>query len=229
MDATATPPKRLPDLCAEAFAYALALRGAQDPGGPEPVRQAAAQILERLANQAREQGVDSTHVDHARYALCALLDETVLTSKWEWRTQWLSKPLQMVYFQDFTAGEQFYRRLETLREAKSPRDVDLVEVYAQCLAVGFRGKHADVAGMQKIAELLDGLNRDIRTARGVESRALSAPFQRETALPERMRRMPVWLLVAAGAGFLLLLMLLLDTILASQAADFLAGRDGGER
>ncbi|HEX5053720.1 MAG TPA: type IVB secretion system protein IcmH/DotU [Planctomycetota bacterium] len=214
--------RRISDLCAEAFAFALSLRAVQDPGDVESLRRDIGQLLERLGQQAREAGVDSTHLDQARYALCALIDEIVLSSKWEIKTQWMNQPLQMVYFKDFTAGEQFYQRLEALRGAKSERDVDLLEVYAQCLAVGFRGKYADLAGMQKIADLLDQVSREIRAARGVESRALSASFQRQAVLPEKVRRLPVWLFAALGAAFLLLLLFVLDSVLANQAAVFLA-------
>lgn len=219
-------PPRLPDLCAELFAFALNLRGAKDPGSVESLQRTIAQLLDRLGQRAREAGIDSAHLEQARYVLCALLDEIVLGSRWELKSQWLAQPLQMVYFQDFTAGEQFYKRLEALRGAKDPRQVDLLEVYVQSLAVGFRGKHADLVGMQKVAELTDSLMRELRAARGVESRLLSAVHTPTAALPERVNRLPVWVVVACAAAFLLLLLLLLDAILASKAAAFLANAEG---
>jgi len=218
--------QRLPDLCAEMFAFALNLRGAKDPGTVESLQRTIAQLLDRLGQRAREAGIDSAHLEQARYVICALLDEIVLGSRWELKSQWLSQPLQMVYFQDFTAGEQFYKRLEALRGAKDARLVDLLEVYALSLAVGFRGKHADLAGMQKVTELTDSLVRELRASRGVESRLLSAVHTPTAALPERVSRLPVWVVAACAVAFLLLLLLLLDAILASKAAAFLAGTEG---
>lgn len=218
--------QRLPDLCAELFAFALNLRGAKDPGSVESLQRTIAQLLDRLGQRAREAGIDSAHLDQARYVLCALLDEIVLGSRWEMKSQWLAQPLQMVYFQDFTAGEQFYKRLDALRGAKDPRQIDLLEVYALSLAVGFRGKYADLAGMQKVTELSDSLTRELRASRGVESRLLSATHTPTAALPERVRRLPVWVVAACVAAFLLLLLLLLDAILASKATAFLSGSEG---
>lgn len=227
-DTNAPTGPSLPDLCGDLFAFALQLRSAQDPGDADTLRRPIQKLLERLVTDARAAGIDSAHLDEARYALCGLFDEIVLGSKWALKEQWLSAPLQMTYFQDFSAGETFYTRLEAARAGKSPREVDLLEVYAQCLAVGFRGKYGDFAGMQKVADLSDQLHREIRDSRGVASRALSAPFRRETVLPERVRRLPVWVLAAAASGLLLVLLFVLDTMLASQAADLLADRTGGK-
>jgi hypothetical protein len=46
-------------------------------------------------------------------------------------------------------------------------------------------------------------------------------------LPQAVRRVPVWIAVAAGAGLLLVLLFALDALLSSQAAPFLdSGRTG---
>jgi hypothetical protein len=112
--AVARAARPLPDLCAEVFAFALSLRSAKDPGDAESLRRSVAQLFDRLSQRAREANIDSAHLDQARYVLCALIDEIVLSSKWEMKSQWMNQPLQMAYFQDFTAGEQFYRRLDAL-------------------------------------------------------------------------------------------------------------------
>ncbi|MEZ6037378.1 MAG: type IVB secretion system protein IcmH/DotU [Planctomycetota bacterium] len=213
--------ERLPDLCSDLFAFALGLRTAKDPGAMDQLQGTIARLLEKLGQRAREAGVDSAHLDAARYALCALLDEIVLGSRWELKTQWFQQPLQMIYFGDFTAGEQFYRRLDELR-GDAEHNVDAIDVYAQCLAIGFRGKHADLAGMQKVDDLLAELGEVIRKARGVTGRALSKSFVRTESLPTQARRLPVWIVVAAAAGVLLVLWLSLNGLLAAEANEFLA-------
>ncbi|MBL8723420.1 MAG: type IVB secretion system protein IcmH/DotU [Planctomycetes bacterium] len=222
-------PVRLPDLCGELFAFALTLRSAKDPGSAAALRQTIAQMFDRLGRAAREGQVDSGHLDQARYALCALLDEIVFGSRWELKAEWLNQPLQMAYFQDFNAGEQFYKRLEEQRSKKEAREIDLLEVYTNCLLLGFRGKHADLAGMQKVAELVDQLVQEIRAARGFGDRALAPRFQREAALPAQVRRLPVWVVASACGAFVLLLLLVLDAILASKAGPVLAAAAAGGR
>lgn len=223
---SATGTARLPQLTSDLFAFALSLRSAKDPGNAQQLFDNIARLLEQLSQRARNAGVDSAHLDAARYAFCALLDETVLASRWEIKTDWMSKPLQMAFYGDFTAGEQFYKRLDDLR-ADPEHNVDVIEVYAHCLAAGFRGKHADLAGMQKIDDLLVELNGQIRAARGIEGRALSKPFARTEVLQDTVRQVPVWIIAAAGLGLVLLTLFILDGLLASQADEFLNG--GGRR
>lgn len=213
---------RLPELSSELFAFALSLRSAKDPGNAQQLFDHIARLLEKLSQRARNAGVDSAHLDAARYAFCALLDETVLASRWEIKSDWMSKPLQMAFYGDFTAGEQFYNRLDDLR-SDAAHNVDAIEVYAHCLAAGFRGKHADLAGMQKIDDLLVELNAQIRTARGIEGRALSKPFVRTEVLQDTVRRVPVWIIAAACLGLVLVTLFILDGLLASQADEFLSG------
>jgi len=219
---TATGTARLPELSSELFAFALSLRSAKDPGNAPQLFDNITRLLEQLSQRARNAGVDSAHLDAARYAFCALLDETVLASRWEIKSDWMSKPLQMAFYGDFTAGEQFYNRLDDLR-GDAVHNVDAIEVYAHCLAAGFRGKHADLAGMQKIDDLLVELNAQIRTARGIEGRALSKPFVRTEVLQDTVRRVPVWIIAAACLGLVLLTLFILDGLLGSQADEFLNG------
>ena len=221
---------KLPELCTDLFAFALSLRAAADPGDAERLFANVTSLLEKLGTAARERGVDSAHLEAARYALCALLDETVLGSRWQIKEQWFSRPLQMAFFGDFTAGEQFFQRLAALRQ-DARHNADAIEVYAMCLAAGFRGKYADLAGMQKVADLLAELNDELRRVRGVTARTLSKPVPAGQALPGQVRRVPVWILMAIGAGVVLVLLFVLDALLASQASTFLeegvVGAGGG--
>jgi type VI secretion system protein ImpK len=216
---------RLPELCSELFAFALGLRSAKEPGDAEQLLATVSRLLEQLGQRARDGGIDSAHLDAARYAFCALIDETVLGSRWEIKSAWMSKPLQMSYYGDFTAGEQFYQRLEALRSDLAhnnlAHNVDVIEVYAQCLAAGFRGKYADLAGMQKVEDLLAELGEQIRGARGINSRSLSKSFTRADLVQQSVSQIPVWIVAAAGAGLILIVLFLLDGLLGSQASEFL--------
>lgn len=220
----------LVDACAEALALSMGLRDAPEPEKVEALRVTAHEVLGRVSARARKAGVDSKNIDEARYALCALIDETVLNSSWEKvKLDWISKPLQMELYGDFTAGEQFYTRLEALRGSRQREDVDVLEVYAQCLALGFRGKHADYAGMQKVAALLDEVCAEIRRSRGLADDRLSEAYERAEQLPEQIKQLPVWGVPAIGAVVLLLLLWILDGILAGQASDLLAELGSGGR
>src|SRR5439155_582431 len=53
---------------------------------------------------------------------------------------WRREPLQMHYFGDFLAGEQFFDRLDDLHAGA---DADLLSIYFTCLCAGLRGMFRD--------------------------------------------------------------------------------------
>src|SRR5262249_23521135 len=77
---------------------------------------------------------------YAQYAGVALVDETVMSSTWPGAEQWRREPLQVHYYDNLLAGEQFFVRLDELR---SGADDDLLEVYFLCLCAGFQGRFRD--------------------------------------------------------------------------------------
>jgi len=77
--------------------------------------------------------------DQARFAVCAWVDEAILSSGWKEKAQWQREPLQRVYYRTTEAGEEFFERLNAL--GFQQRGVR--EVYYLCLALGFAGRHCN--------------------------------------------------------------------------------------
>lgn len=75
--------------------------------------------------------------NQARFAICAWIDEAILSSSWEGRTEWQKEQLQRTYYQTTDAGQEFFERLNVL--GLQQRDVR--EVYYLCLAMGFKGQY----------------------------------------------------------------------------------------
>lgn len=76
----------------------------------------------------------------AQYALCAFLDESVLAAgESNIRHHIELHPLQYKYFGVHLAGEGFFERLDALR-SDIKGNLDVLEVYHLCLALGFEGK-----------------------------------------------------------------------------------------
>lgn len=75
--------------------------------------------------------------DLARFAVCAWVDEAILTSDWNEKNRWKGEQLQRLYYQTSDAGIEFYDRLNSL--GLHQRDVR--EVYYLCLAMGFMGQY----------------------------------------------------------------------------------------
>jgi type VI secretion system protein ImpK len=77
--------------------------------------------------------------DQARFALCAWVDEAILSSHWQQKHRWLNDQLQRFHYNTTDAGEEFFERLG--RIGLHQRDVR--EVYYLCLALGFTGRYCN--------------------------------------------------------------------------------------
>ncbi len=97
--------------------------------------------IERLLGESESclnQGTFSPEdYDQARFAVCAWIDEAILSSEWKEKQKWQKQQLQRVYYNTTDAGELFFERLNSL--GLHQRDVR--EVYYLCLAMGFTGRY----------------------------------------------------------------------------------------
>jgi type VI secretion system protein ImpK len=204
----------LADLCADLLAFALELKRSGDPGDAETLRLKIDEQFRDLDVRARQADIPQESVQLAKYAIAAFIDETILTSSWAIKDAWADKPLQLAYFNDFSAGEEFYTKIDAARGAKNAA---VLEVYYLCLALGFRGKYVDLQGMEKKKILMDTMLREIKAALPPEVQGLSPRWQPPDALPALARNFPAWLVAAAGGLFLLGLYLLLSFLLGFRA------------
>lgn len=107
-------------------------------------------LLEEQFAKVTREGWSTENYKAARFAVCAWVDEIIMNSNWDHRSQWQSELLQTEFYRTTNAGEEFFDRLEQLYpEQKSVR-----EVYYICLALGFRGRYAWEEDRPRIQELM---------------------------------------------------------------------------
>jgi type VI secretion system protein ImpK len=123
-----------------------------------------------FASNSAAAGAAAEDIAQARFALTALVDETVMLSEMGARDEWLSQPLQLRYFDEVTGGEEFYHRIDQLRMLRKSA---ALEVFWLCLAFGFKGKYGDKKGAERRHVLMETLANEIAQARGV---TLAAPL-----------------------------------------------------
>lgn len=124
--------------------------------------------MERLLDQAMETARRESpdQADDALFAVCAYADEAVLDSAWPGRQAWIRRKLQEERFNTANAGLEFYQRLAQLcAEGGTPAEGELpgppldrkrrelLEVYAACLALGFRGQYSGDQLLEKVDRL----------------------------------------------------------------------------
>jgi type VI secretion system protein ImpK len=209
----------LADLCGDLLAFALQLKRSSDPGDAEAMRQKIDEQFRNLETKARQADVPQEDVQQAKYAIAAFIDEMILTSSWGLKDSWADKPLQLAYFNDFSAGEEFYNKVDALRGAKKNA---VLEVYYLCLALGFRGKYVDLQGMEKKKVLMDTILREMRGAAPAPGAGgLSPSWQPPDALPGIVKNFPAWFVAAACGLVIILLFILLSTLLGSSAENLI--------
>ena len=211
----------LADLCGDLLRLALHL-------GKEAATLDAATLSARFSDLFKEFENNAQHANQplasiqaAKYALVAFIDQQVLTSELPAKDAWLERPLQMAYFDDFNAGEEFYVKLENLRNSNDPGRFPVLEVYHLCLALGFTGKLGDKRGEEQRRILIDRLAREIADSRPGTAGALSpsglAIATAGAAPTAWWLRLPAWCAPAAVLAVLLLLWLFYAALLGSAA------------
>jgi len=142
-------------------AYFLKTVGTRQP----PFDQVKADI-QRLISEGegcvKDRNFSQEDYDLARFAVCAWVDEAVLSSPWNEKSRWQGEQLQRLYYQTADAGEIFFERLNTL----GPHQRDVREVYYLCLAMGFMGRYCH-EGDEYLLEQLKTANLKLLTGSSV--------------------------------------------------------------
>ena len=179
---------------------------------------------DRLFDQFESESMAQNHsladIQQARYALTALLDETVLSSSAPLVQAWASQPLQLRYFDDFNAGEVFFDRLEQIRHTVDDRSVGVLEVYHLCLSFGFKGGLADRRGAERRRALLEHVTQEINKIKGAV--LLEAGQEHlDEGLAKRVKslskRVPTWAVVVSA----IVVVVLIRVILSERLGDLL--------
>ena len=173
--------------------------------------------IRRFEDQARSAGVPDKVALSARYALCAGLDEAVLSTPWGHQSDWAQHPLLIQMHREAWGGEKFFDMLESI--SKDPgRYVDLMELQYLLLSFGFVGKYGEQAqerGADRLLEVQQDLYRKIRAHRGATEDALSLRWR---GLEDRrnplVRYIPWWVV---GVAALLILAVTFTTYYARLA------------
>lgn len=214
----------LADLCGEVVKVALHL-------GKEAAGLDAGALGERFdglfrdfEERAQRANQPLAMVNLAKYALVAFVDQQVLTSDLPLKDAWLENPLQMRYFDQATAGEDFYNKLDALRQGNEAGRLEALEVFYLCMALGFTGKFSDTRGMEQRKILMDRLAREIGENRPGGNGPLSPhgldPAAAAVATRKGWQNLPLWLPPLAAMVLLLVGWLAVSLLLSSAADGF---------
>jgi len=152
--------------------------------------------VKRFEARALRNGGDSSQVMAARYVLCTVIDEAVVSTPWGTESEWSRMSLLSRFHNETFGGEKVFQLLDRL--IRDPvKHLPMLELMYLCLSLGFEGKYrVQVRGIVELENIQDALYRQIRHLRGETSRALSPQWQGLGDQPRRpVRIVPAWALV----------------------------------
>jgi type VI secretion system protein ImpK len=195
------------------------VRGATSPMDVAGLRRFSVDEIRIFEERARASGIKNEIVLAARYAVCASLDEAVLSTPWGAQSEWAQHPLLVAFHREAWGGEKFFEMLD--RISGDPASyIDLMELQYLNIAFGFAGKYQMMdRGHERLAEVRQDLYRKIRAYRGAEDPELSLRWH---GLEDRRNRLiryvPWWVVGAAALALLAVAFTIYYALLSSRAA-----------
>ena len=197
---------------------ALAARLRDGPGVADldGLRERVIAEVRRFDQGSLAAGLAPEDVRMARYAICATVDDLILSTEWGAASGWAGRSLVSTIYSETWGGERFFDILDHLL-ARPGNNLDVLELMAVCLALGFVGKYRVMPqGQSDLAEVRDNLFRTLRHQRGDFDRALSPQWRglEMAHRPPPSSLVPLLVAAIVAVGLAILYMVLSATLTA---------------
>lgn len=221
----ATRATNLVDLLHDGFYIVFLLKNQYIPSNADEFRDKILDLLNCFENKARKLQFSADDIHDAKYAYCALLDETIVTQQdaefFDLQNTWIISPLQLSLFGSQLAGYRFFEILELLRSRGKER-LAALEVFHYCMLLGFHGKFR-IESIQNLNHLVARVADEIDFLKGKKSSF--SPF---SGLPDQIehiihRELPFFGILIFLAIFALSSFLGLNFMLSHQNNKSLVG------
>lgn len=196
----------LSTLCTDILLIVIKMRDAEDLGDTAPLRKLIHYYIKQLEKNCSVIGIPPETINSVKYAMVAILDETVLSNKGPAREFWIMNPMQLELYGTNLAGEEFYNKLEIMLQ-EPEKNMSGLEVFYICLCLGFQGKYV-LGNAEEREAIITKLARTLVKRGNLQIDTLSPHAIRKTILKkvsgvEKAVRIPLWLTGTALAAILL--------------------------
>ncbi len=182
-------------VAAPLLAAAIRVAGGRGGRNPDPdlLRRGMVAEVRNFERGALATGMDTRLLKAARYALCATIDDLVLSTPWGAASSWSQQSLTSIFHTEVIGGDRFFDILEQMQKDLG-KNGDVVELMYLCTSLGFEGRYRLMPrGVAALNEMREGVYRLIRNRRGEFERELS-PHWRGIPASRRpfSRLVPLW-------------------------------------
>jgi type VI secretion system protein ImpK len=180
---------------AELLAYIIRLKTGATREDLGDLNKRLCACVRRFDVLAVQKGVGASEAQAARYVLCTVVDEAVVTTAWGDKSEWARMSLLSQFHGETFGGEKFFKLLNQV--VQSPEKyMLLLELMYICLSLGFEGKYrVKPRGSLELEGIRDSVYRHIANLRGEVPRALSPHWEGLHESRQRLVRVVPWWLV----------------------------------
>ncbi|WP_271566350.1 type IVB secretion system protein IcmH/DotU [Bradyrhizobium sp. CCBAU 11386] len=152
--------------------------------------------FEERAAKAQAGGGD---VRAARYVMCALIDEAVMTTRWGGESNWSDNSLLNQFYNETWGGEKVFQMLDHV-QAEPAKYLALLKLINICLLMGFEGKYRVVeGGRERLEDLRSEVQRLLREHTTAAPTELSSQWRGLSVRMGVRSYLPLWIVFAAAA------------------------------
>ncbi|AMX03987.1 type IV secretion protein DotU [Microbulbifer thermotolerans] len=161
--------------------------------------------IQNFEREARQLSLSPETVLTARYLICTVVDEVVLSTPWGSASGWSQHSLLSLFHKETFGGEKCFAILQRMLEVPG-NHLELLELFYLCLSLGFQGKYRLVQrGHEQLEQIRDTLYQTIERHRPPMERDLSPHWrgcvERKTRL---IHYIPLWVIASVAFGMMLL-------------------------
>lgn len=179
------------------------IRNTSSHPDPTALHQQLSEEVRRFESRAQQAGIAPETIFTARYILCTVVDEFVLSTPWGTKSIWSNQSLLRVFHRETSGGEKVFLLLNKLME-NPQRNIDLLELIYICLSLGFQGRYrVEQDGSKTLEAIRENLYRTVRNNRGDPEPGLSPNWQGiDKTMEGKARIIPTWALLAIALAVL---------------------------
>jgi len=184
-DLDATLDALIVEVCSPIFSLLSPLQVPESADSAESdLREKVEKSFVMLERRCFECQVSPENIRDIKYAMSAFADEVVLNSRWEKKYDWMAKPLAIEFFGDSAIGQNFFTRLDVLREDLDA-NFDIAQLFFSVLVLGFQGKYR-LIGYEQLQAYITTVRSEVEKKSGKVSRVLADFAAPESRMKSRI-------------------------------------------